>query len=310
LGKDDFLKLLLVELQYQDPTAPMDTEKILTQTSQLATLEASANTTKALEELAASLKTSQNFNTVAAIGKMADLGSNGLIYEKGYSTDFEMYFPSDIASGQVEILDTDGNIIPPNLFLENAKESGLYPNITRIMIEKTLAKFRDIKCEVSINLSIIDIRDTKMREFILNRVKNFPEPKRIVFELLETERINDFELINDFIDKLKEIGGKIAIDDFGSGYSNMIYLARIKSDYIKMDGSIIKELLTDDKVAQTVEVINNYSKITNQRVIAEFVSNKDIQKKIEQIGVAFSQGYYIGKPQEALLPADFKLPQK
>ncbi|MDX9813694.1 MAG: flagellar hook capping FlgD N-terminal domain-containing protein [Sulfurimonas sp.] len=111
LGKDDFLKLLLVELQYQDPTAPMDTEKILTQTSQLATLEASANTTKALEELAASLKTSQNFNTVAAIGKMADLGSNGLIYEKGYSTDFEMYFPSDIASGQVEILDTDGNII-------------------------------------------------------------------------------------------------------------------------------------------------------------------------------------------------------
>ena len=210
----------------------------------------------------------------------------------------------------VRMRDTDGNIIPPNLFLENAKESGLYPNITRIMIEKTLAKFRDSNCEASINLSINDIRDAKMRDFILNSVKNFPDPQRIVFELLETERINDFELINDFIDKLKEIGGKIAIDDFGSGYSNMIYLARIKSDYIKMDGSIIKELLTDDKVAQTVEVINNYSKITNQRVIAEFVSNKDIQKKIEQIGVAFSQGYYIGKPQEALLPPDFQLPQK
>lgn len=210
----------------------------------------------------------------------------------------------------VRMRDTDGNVIPPNLFLENAKESGLYPNITRIMIEKTLVKFRDIKCEVSINLSIIDIRDKKVREFILDAVKNFPEPKRIVFELLETERINDFELINDFIDKLKKIGGKIAIDDFGSGYSNMIYLARIKSDYIKMDGSIIKELLTDEKVVQTVEVINNYSKITNQRVIAEFVSNKEIQKKIEQIGVAFSQGYYIGKPKEELLPPDFKLPQE
>lgn len=111
LDKDDFLKLLLVELQYQDPTAPMDTEKILTQTSQLATLEASSNTTKALEDLAASLKASNDFTTVSAIGKTADLGSNGLIYQKGSTADFEIYFPDDIASGQVEILDTDGNII-------------------------------------------------------------------------------------------------------------------------------------------------------------------------------------------------------
>ncbi|MFA6759703.1 MAG: flagellar hook capping FlgD N-terminal domain-containing protein [Sulfuricurvum sp.] len=111
LGKDDFLKLLLVELQYQDPTAPMDSEKILSQTSQLATLESANNTNKALEELAAALGSSQQFNTIAAIGKMADIGSNAIIHEEGKDTTFDMYFQDDVKFGSVEILDGDGNIL-------------------------------------------------------------------------------------------------------------------------------------------------------------------------------------------------------
>lgn len=111
LGKDDFLKLLLVELQYQDPTAPMDSEKILSQTSQLATLESANNTDKALEELAAALGSSQQFNTIAAIGKMADIGSNAIIHEEGKDTTFDMYFQDDVKFGSVEILDGDGNIL-------------------------------------------------------------------------------------------------------------------------------------------------------------------------------------------------------
>ena len=111
LGKDDFLKLLLVELQYQDPTEPVDSDKILSQTSQLATLEASENTNKSLEALSASLLSSSQFTTVAAIGKIADTGSNGMIYEEGDTPSFEIYFPDDIASGDVQILDADGNIV-------------------------------------------------------------------------------------------------------------------------------------------------------------------------------------------------------
>lgn len=109
LGKDDFMKLLLVELQYQDPTEPMDTEKILTQTSQLATLEASSNTNQALEDLAASLGNAQQFSTISAIGKTADLGSNAIQHDEGSVSSFEMYFPEDIASGTIQILDSDGN---------------------------------------------------------------------------------------------------------------------------------------------------------------------------------------------------------
>jgi flagellar basal-body rod modification protein FlgD len=111
LGKDDFLKLLLVELQYQDPTEPMDSEKILTQTSELATLESAENTNKALEQLSASLASSQQFSTIAAIGKMADLGSDAISHEKATTSDFEVYFPNTIKDGVVEISDSDGNVI-------------------------------------------------------------------------------------------------------------------------------------------------------------------------------------------------------
>ena len=109
LGKDDFLKLLLLELKYQDPTAPMDSEKILSQTSQLAALEASENTNKALSDLAASLTSSLQYSGISAIGKIADTGSNAVILEKGEKVDFELYFPDDVSTGSVNILDKNGN---------------------------------------------------------------------------------------------------------------------------------------------------------------------------------------------------------
>ncbi len=111
LGKDDFMKLLLVELQNQDPTEPMDSEKILSQTSQLATLESAENTNNALEDLAASLGNSQQFSTISAIGKTADLGSNAIAYDEGAVSTFEVYFPEEITAGTLEILDANGNSV-------------------------------------------------------------------------------------------------------------------------------------------------------------------------------------------------------
>lgn len=111
LGKDDFMKLLLIELQHQDPTEPMDSEKILTQTSQLASLESAENTNNALEDLAGSLGNSQQFSTIAAIGKTADLGSNAISHDEGSISSFEVYFPESIKSGNVEILNSDGDVV-------------------------------------------------------------------------------------------------------------------------------------------------------------------------------------------------------
>ncbi len=112
LGKDDFMKLLLIQLQYQDPTDPMDSSEILTQTSQLAQLESADNTNTALEKLSESLLTSMQFSTIAAIGKMADLGSDSITLDaEGGNSSFDIFFPTDIASGSVEIRDGDGSLI-------------------------------------------------------------------------------------------------------------------------------------------------------------------------------------------------------
>jgi len=124
LGKDDFLKLLLVELQYQDPTEPMNSEKILSQTSQLATLESAENTNKSLAGLSASLQASSQFSTVSAIGKIADTGSNGIVFEQGQSPSFEIYFPEAIASGNVEVKDSNGNTVKSIPIAPN--EKGVY----------------------------------------------------------------------------------------------------------------------------------------------------------------------------------------
>jgi len=124
LDKDDFMTLLLVELQYQDPTEPTDTEKILTQTSQLASLESTDKTNQALENLSASLASSNDFSTIAAIGKTADLGSDAISIDKGSSSTFEIYFPNDVQQGSIAIKDVDGNTIK-NLDM-GSNPSGVY----------------------------------------------------------------------------------------------------------------------------------------------------------------------------------------
>ena len=124
LDKDDFMMLLLTQLQYQDPTEPTDTATILTQTSQLASLESAENTNAALESLSATLANADQFSTIAAIGKTANLGSNAISYIEGEVSSFEVYYPESIASGTIEILDSEGKIIGTLPVEENT--SGIY----------------------------------------------------------------------------------------------------------------------------------------------------------------------------------------
>jgi len=111
LGKDDFLKLLLVGLQNQDPTSPQDSDQILQQTSDLATLEASQNTNDALSNLSASMSSSTQFSTISSIGKMANTGGTGLILEDGKSIDFEIYFPESAKGGSIQITNSQGVLV-------------------------------------------------------------------------------------------------------------------------------------------------------------------------------------------------------
>jgi flagellar basal-body rod modification protein FlgD len=111
LGKDDFLQLLITELRYQDPTDPMDTDKILNQTSQLATLEAQTNTNETMREISEAYRSSSQFNAIGAIGKVADLGNDDVRLDESGPVRFDLYFPRDAAGGTLQITDASGNVV-------------------------------------------------------------------------------------------------------------------------------------------------------------------------------------------------------
>ncbi|TLT02684.1 EAL domain-containing protein [Aliarcobacter cibarius] len=112
--------------------------------------------------------------------------------------------------------------------------------------------------------------------------------------------MKDYDLVSEFIDNAKSKGCKIAIDDFGSGYSNFEYLVKLKADYIKIDGSLIKNINSQKESYIVVLTIVNFAKQMGIKTIAEFIENEEIYKTINDLGIDFSQGYYFSSPKKDL----------
>lgn len=200
----------------------------------------------------------------------------------------------------VRMIDMSGNIVPPGLFLDIVKKSKSYHPLTRIVVQKSLEKFRTLPYAVSINLSIIDLLNRDTMNMIYEEVKKFPEPERIIFELLESESMDGYEEAQRFVETIRSYGAKIAIDDFGTGYSNFSYLVTLQPDFIKIDGSLIRNLPDDEKSYQIVKSIVQFSKAIGVGTVAEFVSSEEVFKAVNDIGIEQFQGYYFGKPEPEL----------
>ncbi len=198
------------------------------------------------------------------------------------------------------IVTNNGEIITPFVFLDIAVKSKLYPEITKAIITKSFEFFIDKNLEFSINLSIVDIQSKEIMRFIFNKLKEFSEPKRVVFEILETDRIENYEEIKSFIKNVKRYGCKVAIDDFGSGYSNFSHILELNVDFLKIDSSLVKFVTTDENSRVVVKTIINFASNLGLKTIAEFVEDKDSLELLEKMGVDFIQGYYIGKPDSEL----------
>jgi diguanylate cyclase (GGDEF)-like protein len=196
----------------------------------------------------------------------------------------------------IRLIDEDEKVITPYFFLEIAKKAKLYSELTKIVIKKSFEAFENNAHEVSINITIDDILNAETRDFIYSYVQNSPVANRVTFEIVESENIEKFSVIEEFINFVKSFGCKIAIDDFGTGYSNFEYLMRLQADFIKIDGSIIKEILHDKKSELITSVIVAFAKEMNIEVVGEFVENEAINLKLIQMGVDKSQGYYFHKP--------------
>jgi len=190
----------------------------------------------------------------------------------------------------------DGKIITPEHFLNISKETKTYGQISHMVIKKAMDDFKDSECNVSINLSIDDIKNSFTQKFLFAQIEAFPEPNRLVFELLESEGIDSYEEIGLFLNRLKHYGCRIAIDDFGSGYSNFEHLARLNIDYIKIDGSLVMDIESGILSQTIVELITSFAKKMEIKTIAEFVSNRSIESMIDSLEVNESQGYLFGQP--------------
>jgi len=200
----------------------------------------------------------------------------------------------------VRIEDEKGNVYSPGLFLDIAKSANLYPEITKTVFKKALEKFKDRKETVSLNLDFSDFENEDVRTYIKDLIEQFPDPKRIAVELLESDDITASKEAVKFLKYLKSKGVQIFIDDFGSGYSNFSYLFNFEITGIKIDGSLIKNIVNDKKSQMIVETIVDFAKKGNMRVLAEFVENENIFKKLLEMGIDCSQGFYFAKPQEII----------
>lgn len=200
----------------------------------------------------------------------------------------------------VRLIDENGKIISPFFFLEISKKAKLYPKITKIVIEKSFREFSTKTSSFSVNLTIDDILDDDIKGFILEQLKRYNVADRLIIELVETEGIMNYNDVMQFLNQLKSLGVKIAIDDFGTGYSNFEYLIKLNADFIKIDGSMIKNIDSNISSLAVVETIVNFAKKNNFKTIAEFVSSKNILEIVNSLGIDYSQGYYIAEPQEII----------
>lgn len=192
----------------------------------------------------------------------------------------------------------DGTILFPSSFLEVSKKAKFYLSMTKILVKKACEYFKDTNIEFSLNLTLEDLEDDYTINQIFETIAKTNTAKQITFEIVESEQIENFEKINKFIKDAKSLGCKIAIDDFGTGYSNFSYIAKLNIDIIKIDGSLIKNIHIDKNIQITVSTIVNFAKALNIKTVAEYVHNKEVYECVKNLGIDYSQGYYLHKPEE------------
>ena len=197
----------------------------------------------------------------------------------------------------IRLIDEEGEVISPFFFLEIAQKAKYYHQLTRIMFDKSIAVFQNKEVEFSINLSGSDIENTELREYILKKLEANPKiASKIVFELLEDETFDSFDILKTFVTTVKKYGAKIAIDDFGSGYSNFTRLMEYQPDILKIDGSLIKNIDNDEFSLHIVKTIKTFADQMGIKIVAEFVHSESVFNVIKELGIDYTQGYFISPP--------------
>ena len=199
--------------------------------------------------------------------------------------------------------DESGGLVMPGAFLPAAERYNLMPKLDRWVVESALdwlGSCNSLEADLgmcSINLSGHSVGDKKFLQFVTSALDNCGvSPEKICFEITETATVVNLTSATHFIRTLKNKGCRFALDDFGSGMSSFLYLKNLPVDFLKIDGAFVKDIVHDPMDYALVKSINDIGHVMGMRTIAEFVENKDVLHKLEEMGVDYVQGYYVGKP--------------
>ncbi|WP_176514232.1 putative bifunctional diguanylate cyclase/phosphodiesterase, partial [Pseudomonas faucium] len=212
--------------------------------------------------------------------------------------------------GHIEILlrlhDESGRTILPDSFIPAAERYGLMTALDRWVVRNVFQVIRQSLDEgregplamCAINLSGSSIGDDKFLEYLRRLFVEYAIPPRLIcFEITETSAIANLGSAIRFINELKGLGCKFSLDDFCAGMSSFAYLKHLPVDFLKIDGSFVKDMLDDPVNRAMVEVINHIGHVMGKRTIAEFVETPLIEQALQEIGVDYAQGYLIERPQ-------------
>jgi len=210
----------------------------------------------------------------------------------------------------VRMLDQDGNIAPPGIFLGAAERYQIMPDIDRWVVEHAFKYVRDgmlpngLYDTCFINLSGQSLTDPDFLGFVTQMFSQYKiAPQQICFELTETAAIHNLAEAMQFFSHLRKKGCRFALDDFGSGLSSFAYLKNLPVDFIKIDGQFIKDITSNVVDEAMVTAINNIGHALGIEIIGEYVENDNTFKVVKNLGLDFVQGYFLDRPQ-AVEPSD------
>ncbi|MFC0337694.1 PAS domain S-box-containing protein/diguanylate cyclase (GGDEF) domain-containing protein [Kushneria avicenniae] len=196
--------------------------------------------------------------------------------------------------------DENGNLAMPGLFIPAAERSGLIVEVDRWVLCESLdllVRLQERPITLAVNISGTTLQDENFSDFVEQALKvRQLDPERLILEVTETAAVTDFSAANNLLKGVQALGCKIALDDFGVGFSSFHYLGQMPSDYIKIDGSFVSEMLKSSENRLVVKAIADVARGFGKKVVAEFVSDAQILEALKGLNVDYAQGYYVGLP--------------
>ncbi|POR03033.1 diguanylate phosphodiesterase [Alkalispirochaeta sphaeroplastigenens] len=197
----------------------------------------------------------------------------------------------------MRIKDSAGRILLPGSFLQVAKSSRYYPELTMAMIDQVYRAFQAKPCLYSLNFSSVDIETPQVVKHTLAMLSAHPDfARHLLVELVEQEEGSDFSQIRDFLKKISSCGARAAIDDFGSGYSNLRRLSELDFHFVKIDGTLVRDIVVSERARKLVDWVVSFADQAEVELIAEFVETPEHRDQLLKMGVGIGQGFYYGRP--------------